>query len=145
MRVCLQLLNYLIASHFPWFSNPSSSPTEQRHFYRICRSMKWFTPLEWMPEVTSCPTSCLTTLAAYSAGKHPRPWPTRIGSSTSCGTPTAACTLTSPSTRTCWRRASWRRGGTAAWRGRAFAPGDPHSATSWAKCGMKTLLKEVQP
>lgn len=90
----------------PIFPRIFSSHSSQ--FCKNCLRTKWFTPLEWMPEVTSCPTSCLTTLAVCNAGKPQRGQGrrTRIGSSTSCGTMTAACVLTSPSIRICWRRAS---------------------------------------
>lgn len=115
----------------PIFPRIFSSHSSQ--FRRNCLRTKWFTPLEWMPEVTSCPTSCLTMLAVCSAGKlqrgrRRRTW---IGSSTSCGTTTAAYALTSLSIRICWHRASWRRGGTVAWTGpgSSLSP-DPPSATS---------------
>ncbi len=97
---------------------------------RICLSMKWFTPLEWMPEVTSCPTSCLTMLAVCSAGKPRRDQRTWIESSTSCGTATTVCTLTSHSTHTCWLRVFWQREGTVAWREPKFVLLDHPSAIS---------------
>lgn len=112
---------------------PCIFSSHSSQFCRDCLRTKWFTPLEWMPEVTSCPTSCLTMLAVCSAGKPQRGrWRrTWIGSSTSCGTTTAACALTSLSIRICWHQASWRRGGTVAWTGpgSSLSP-DPPSATS---------------
>lgn len=135
----LHSILYLISipsPRFPMIYQPIFAHIFSSHSSQFCRNllrMKWFTPLEWMPEVTSSPTSCLTMLAVCSAGKPQRGrWRrTWIGSSTSCGTMTAACALTSPSIHICWRRASWRRGGMVAWMGLGSSLSlDPPSVTS---------------
>lgn len=151
--VCLQLWNHVIfqlPSPFPWFNNLSPSLSLprwlwQRDYCRICLPIKWFTPLEWMPEVTSCPTSCRIMLAECSAGKPQKEEWTRIKSSTSSGTTATDWTLTSPSTHTCWPQASWQRGGMAAWRAPRSALLHSPGATSLVKCEMVLLWKETQP
>lgn len=104
----------------PWFL--------QGVFCRVRRSIKWFIPLELMPKVTSCPTSCLTVLAVYSAGKPQRDQWTSIESSTSCGTMATVYTSTSHSTHICWLQASSQRGGTVAFTGPRSIPMECHSA-----------------
>lgn len=126
----LQPLNYFITlpdSHDLITLLPISPQLPRGDF---CLSTKWFDPLGWMPEVTSCPTSCRTMLAEYSGGKPRRPQWTWTGSSTSCGTQATVWTLTSPSTHTWWPRASWRRGGTAAWMEPRSVHPSPPSAIS---------------
>lgn len=122
-----------------------SPPLSQTDFSRAYLTMKLSTPPEWMPKVTSCPTSCLIMLVVCSAGEPLRIQKTWIRSSTSFPLAAMACSWTSAWIQTCWLLASWQRGGMVAWKGPKSTILDTHDAITLVKCWVRPLWREAQP